>query len=115
MITLLSIGVPGAALLGSLFWCPARACATLLLVLWTVAIGIFVYLDLADRFLWIPVLLALVGVLGLVFVLAIPVNLILAANEATFTMFIVSLEVLTKKRRLFLTSIRHRDSMKNLP
>lgn len=77
----------GTAFLGSLFWCSARDCATLLLAVWMVAIGVFVYSNLADRFFWIPVLLALAGVFGSIFVLAIPGKITLAANVATLVIF----------------------------
>jgi hypothetical protein len=94
--------------LGSLFWYSSRDCAVLLLAIWTVAIGGFVFSNLTNRFLWIPVLLAFVGVFGTVVVLVIPGNATLAANEATLVMFIVSVETLKKKRRLSIAFMRQR-------
>jgi len=94
MLTTLLTGIAGAALLGSLFWGSARDGVTLLLAVWTVAIGVFAYSNLADRSLWIPALLALAGVFGSILPLAIPGNMTLAANLAILLLFIVSLEVL---------------------
>ncbi len=107
MLTTLLKWSPGAAFLSSLFWCPARDCAVVLLAVWTVAIGTFVYSNLADRFLWIPMLLAFAGVFGSILVLAIPANITLAANVATLILFVVSLEVL-KRRRSSIAFMRHR-------
>jgi hypothetical protein len=83
MLTTLLKWITGAAFLGSLFWYSARDCAALLLAVWTVAVGIFIHSNVADRLLWIPVALALAGVFGSVVVLAIPSNITLAANVAT--------------------------------
>ena len=98
----------GAAILGSLFWCSACQCVSLLLVIWTLAIGFLAYFNLANRFLWIPVLLALAGVFGSILVLAIPADIILAANVATLVLFGVSLEVLKDKRDSSVAVLRHR-------
>ena len=57
-------------------------------------------MDLADKFLWVPVFLALAGVFSAILPLAITPNVALIANAATLALFIVSLEVLTRKRRL---------------
>jgi hypothetical protein len=94
--------------LGSLFWYSSRDRAVLLLAIWKVAIGGLVFSDLTNRFLWIPVLLAFVGVFGTVVVLVIPGDATLAANQATLVMFIVSLETLKKKRRSSIAFMRHR-------
>jgi hypothetical protein len=67
-----------------------------------------VFSDLTNRFLWIPVLLAFVGVFGTVVVLVIPGNATLAANGATLVMFIISVETLKKKRRSSIAFMRHR-------
>jgi hypothetical protein len=99
MLTMLTKCISGAVFLGSLFWCPSGDCVALLLVIWTVAIGVLVYSNLADRFLWIPILLALTGVFGLIFVLAIPDTIALAADEATLVMFVASLGLLKEKSR----------------
>jgi hypothetical protein len=110
MLTTLLKSFTGAAFLSSLFWWSARDCAILLLAVWMVAIGAFVLANLADRCLWILVLLALAGVFGSVFALLFPANIILVANVATLVSFIVSLEVLKKKNRSWLTLLRHRAS-----
>lgn len=70
--------------------------AVLLLGAWVVAIAFMLRANLGERFLWIPVVLALAGVLGSIFVLAIPANLTLAVNEATLFIFVISLGVLKK-------------------
>jgi uncharacterized membrane protein len=90
--------IAGSAFLSGLLWGSSRECAALALFAWAVAIGIFTYLNLPDRFLWIPVLLAVAGVFGPIFVLAIPAQITLAASAATFVLFMVSLEVLSAKR-----------------
>jgi hypothetical protein len=107
MLTTLLAWITGAVFLAGLFWCSARDCVALLLAVWTVAIAALVYSNLANRLLWIPVLLALTGVFGSLFALAIPTNITLAVNEATLVLFIVSLEVL-RKRRSATVSMRHR-------
>ena len=107
--------ITGAAFLGSLFWCSDRACVVLLLAIWTVAIGVLVYSDLADRFLWIPVLLALAGVFSSILPLAISPNVAVVANEAILILFIVSLEVLTKRRRSSIAFMRPSRLMKASP
>jgi hypothetical protein len=115
MLTMLVKWTAGAALLGSLFWCSARDCVTLLLAIWTILIASFVYSNLKDRFLGIPVFLAAAGVLGSIFVLAIPSNITLAANVAVLVTFVVSLEVLKKKRFSSIAYARHRALMKASP
>lgn len=106
MLTALLKWIAIATFLGSLFWCSARDCVALLVAVWTVAIGVFVYSNLAGRFLWIPVLLALAGVFGSILMLAVPANITLAANVATLVLFIVSLEVL-KKHGSSIAFVRH--------
>jgi hypothetical protein len=86
----------GTAAISSLFFA-ARDCTTLLLVIWTAAIAVFVDSNPVARFLWIPVSLGLVGVLGSILILAIPADLTLAANVATLVLFVVSFEVLKKR------------------
>jgi hypothetical protein len=108
MLTTLLKWTTGIAFLGSLLWCSARDCTALLLAAWMVAIGVFIYSDLADRFLWIPVLVALAGVFGSIFVIAIPGGITLAANVATLVIFILSVEVLKKKYRAAMAVVRHR-------
>ena len=99
MLTTSLLWIVGAIILGSLFWCSVRECVALLLAAWTVAVGILVHSNLADRFLWIPVLLALIGVFGSIIVLASLTNMVLAANIATLTLFTVSVYVLKNNRR----------------
>jgi hypothetical protein len=92
--------ITGTAFLGSLFWFSAHDwVALLLLSAWIVAIAVLVRSDLMDRFLWIPMVIALAGVLGSVFVFAIPAGITLAVNEITLVMFMVSFEVLKKRGR----------------
>jgi hypothetical protein len=71
----------------------------LLLVVWTGASGSLSYITLPDKHLWIPVLIALAGVFGSLLPLAITSDIALAANAVTLTLFIVSLERLSSKRR----------------
>ncbi len=108
MLAILLKWITTAAVFGSLFFCSARDCAALLLVVWSVAIGILVCSNLGDRLLWLPVFLGLVGVFGSVFMLAIPVRINLAVNGITLAMFIVSLEILTKHGRSSLVVVKHR-------
>jgi hypothetical protein len=94
------------AFIESLFGYSARECAALLLAVWTVVIGVFVCSNFAEKLLWIPVLLGVTGVLGSIFVLAIPANVVLATDIATLALFIVSFEVL-KKRRPSMAAVKH--------
>src|SRR5579864_5570065 len=84
----------GSLLVGALLWRSASAqpalALALLLAVWTVAIAVLAYSSLAERFLWIPVLLALAGVFGSVLVFAFPASITLAADVATLVLFIVS-------------------------
>ena len=70
-----------------------------LLIVWAVPIAAFSYINLSDKYLWIPVLLALAGVFSSLLPLAISSNIALVANAATLTLFIVSLERLRPRRR----------------
>jgi hypothetical protein len=88
--------VSGMVFLGSLIWYPSGVCAGLLLAVWTIAIVVFAFSNVAGRFLWIPLLLALSGLLGSIFLLAIPNTMILTAEEAMLVTFMVSLELLKK-------------------
>jgi hypothetical protein len=96
------------ASLGSMLWFAARDCATLLLVVWTAAIAVFVDSNLVARFLWIPVSLGLAGVVGSLLILAIPVGITLAVNVATLVLFVVSFELLKKRRPKLALSSRRR-------
>ena len=108
MLTTLLKCITVIPFLGSLFWYSSRDGAVLLLAIWTVAIGGLVFSDLTNRLLWIPVLLAFVGVFGTVVVLVIPGNATLAANGATLVMFIISVETLKKRRRSSIAFMRQR-------
>jgi hypothetical protein len=99
MLTTLLKWLMVAAVFGGLFWCSTSDCMVLLVAIWAVATGVFVYSNLTERFLWIPVLLALVGLFGSVSVLAIPGATTLAINEATLVTFIISIIALKKGRR----------------
>jgi len=70
----------------------------MLLILWTAAIAVFVESDVIRRFVWIPVFLGLSGVLGTIFMLTIPANVMLVANVAMLALFIVAFEALKKKK-----------------
>ena len=95
-----------AAFLGALFWCSTRYCVALLVAVWAIATWVLIDSNLAEGFSWIPVLLALAGLFGCIFVLAIPGAITLVINEATLIAFVVSIVVLKKKRRA-LTVARH--------
>lgn len=82
--------------------------AVLLLAVWVGAIAILVNVDRADKFLWIPVFLAVAGVFSSILPLAIPFNAAVVANGAALILFIVSLEVLNAPHRLTIARIRHR-------
>jgi hypothetical protein len=99
MLKALLKGMMGAALLGSLFLWSARDSIVPMLAVWTAAIAVLIYSNLADRHLWIPVVLALAGIFGSILALVVPVNIALAANLATLLLFSVSLGVLKGKRR----------------
>jgi hypothetical protein len=87
----------GALFFGSLFWCPSGVCAALLLGIWAISIAAFACSNMAERFLWIPPLLALTGMFGLVLVLAIPNRVMVAAEEAMLIMFVALLGLLRKR------------------
>jgi hypothetical protein len=72
------------------------------------AIAVFVSLDLPDKLLWIPGLLALAGVFGSILPVVIAPNVALVANAATLTLFIVSLENLRPKPRRAIAFRSHR-------
>lgn len=93
----------------STLWFTARDSVCILLVVWTAAIAVFVESDVFRRFIWIPVFLGLAGVLGSIFMLAIPANVILVANVATLAVFIVSFEVLKKRQASPPERIKHRE------
>jgi hypothetical protein len=82
--------------------------AILLLTVWIGAIVVLVNVERADKFLWIPVLLAVAGVFSSILPLAISFNLAVVENGATLLLFIVSLEVLHPKHQLTIARIRHR-------
>jgi hypothetical protein len=77
-----------------------------LLAMWVGAIAVLVYADLADRFLWVPVLLAITGVFASILPLAMPPNIAMVVNAATLTLFILSVQVSKPKRRLPITVMR---------
>jgi hypothetical protein len=82
--------------------------AILLLAVWVGAIAVLVNAERADKFLWMPVALVVVGMFSAILPLAIPFNVAVVANGATLILFIVSLEILNPKRRLTFARIRHR-------
>jgi uncharacterized membrane protein YjjP (DUF1212 family) len=82
--------------------------AVLLLAIWAGAIVVLVNADRVDKFLWIPVLLAVAGMFSAILPLAISFNVAVVANGAALILFIVSLEILNPKHRLAIARIRHR-------
>jgi hypothetical protein len=98
MLTTLFTSIEDATLLGSPSWCTGGYCAAVLLAVWTVGIVVLVCSNIENRFFVVPVFLAFSGVFGLIVVFAIPLTGTVAANAATFVLFIVSLEVLKKPR-----------------
>jgi hypothetical protein len=78
------------------------------LIVWTGLIAAFSYLTLPDKYLWIPVLLALAGVFSSLLPLAINPNIALVANAATLILFIVSLNRLRRTRRGATAFVSHR-------
>lgn len=108
MVTTLLKSIAAIAFLCILFWLSAYDWIGLvLLVVWILAIGVLLHSDLAQRFLWIPVALALAGLFGSMIMLAIPGAVTLAANVVILALLFVSLEVL-KKRRSSLVCVRVR-------
>jgi hypothetical protein len=92
---------------GSLYYSPSRYCAALLLAVWAIAIVVFVHSNLAEKFLWVPVLLGLAGVFGSIVVLVLPANITLTVDLATLVLFVAAVDAL-KKRRPLLALIKHR-------
>jgi hypothetical protein len=80
----------------------------LLLIVWTGSIAAFSYITLSDKYLWIPVLLALTGVFSALLPLAITPHIALVANAATLILFLVSLQRLRSKRRRAIAFVSHR-------
>jgi hypothetical protein len=80
----------------------------LLLAVWIGAIAVLIYVDRAEKFLWIPVLLALAGLFSSMLPLAISPNMAAVANGAILFLFIVSFGVLKKNRRSPIALMRHR-------
>jgi hypothetical protein len=106
MLTTLLKWIADATFLDTALLSSTRTYAALLLVVWALAIGVFAYLNLRDRFLWIPVVLALAGVFGSTVALAIPGATTLVVNGVTLVIFVVSLELLKTKRRS-IAVVRH--------
>ncbi|MGA2989923.1 MAG: hypothetical protein ABSD88_05555, partial [Candidatus Korobacteraceae bacterium] len=80
----------------------------LLLAVWVGAVAVLVNVGRDDRFLWIPILLAVAGVFSSILPFAVSFNVAVVANGATLIMFFVALEVLNPKHRLTFARIRHR-------
>jgi len=81
---------------------------TLLLAVWTVAIVVFVASNFAGRFLWVPVLLGLTGVLSCIFMFALPAMLTLAINVPALMLFVLALELLKNKHHSPVALVKHR-------
>ena len=97
MLTTLFTWIAGATLFDSPSWCTGDYCVAVLLAVWTVGIVVLVCSNIENRFLSVPVFLALSGVFGLVVVFAIPLTATVVANAITFVVFIVSLEALKNR------------------
>ena len=70
----------------------------LLLVVWLAAVAVFVYEDSAEEFFWIPLFLAGAGVFSSLLPFAIPAIAAVAINGTILILFVVSLEVLQRRR-----------------
>ena len=76
----------------------AGTVVVLLLAVWLAALAVFVSEDTAEEFLWIPVLLAAAGVVSSILPFAIPSTAAVAMNGTILILFVVSLEVLQRRR-----------------
>ena len=83
-----------------------------LLAMWMAAIAVLVSADLAERFLWVPIFLALTGVFASILPLVMSPNVAVVVNATTLTLFIVSVQLSKTKRRLPITVMRQRSLMK---
>ena len=79
----------------------------LLLAVWVGAIVVLVLTDRAEKFLWIPVLLALAGVFSSILPVAISPHAAAITNGAILTLFIVSFGALGKNRRPSIALMRY--------
>ncbi len=77
-----------------------------LLAMWVGAIAVLVNVDLADRFLWVPVLLVLTGVFASMLPLIMSSNIALVTNAATLILFILSVQMFRPRRRLRISVVR---------
>ena len=84
------------------------ALTLMLLTIWAGAIFTFVNFDFSDERLWVPVLLALVGVFGSILPLVVAPVIALVANAATMLLFVASLETLRPNHRRAVTYAHHR-------
>lgn len=80
----------------------------LLLAVWAGAIAVLVCVDRAEKFLWIPILLALAGVFSSMLPVAISPNAAAVTNGTLLTLFIVSFGALEKNRRPSIALLRRR-------
>lgn len=80
----------------------------LLLAVWVGATAVLVHTDCAEKFLWIPVLLALAGVFSSMLPVAASPDVAAVANGAILLLFIVSFGVLEKNHRFPIELMRHR-------
>lgn len=77
-----------------------------LVAVWVWTIAVLVYAGSADRFLWVPVFLALTGVSAAILPLVMSSNIALVANAATLILFIASVQMFRPKLRLSITVMR---------
>ena len=76
----------------------AGTVVVLLLTVWFAALAVFVCQETAQEFVWIPVLLSVAGVFSSILPFAIPCTAAVAINGTILIPFVVSLEVLQRRR-----------------
>ncbi len=92
---------------GSLYYWPNLYRAEILLAVWILSIVVFAHSNLAEKFIWIPVVLGITDVFGSIVVLALPARSTLTVDLAALVLFAVAVDVL-KKRKPLLAVIGHR-------
>ena len=70
--------------------------ALLILAIWVGAVVVLVYVDRADRFLWIPTLLALAGIFSSILPVTLAPHTAAVTSGVILILFIVSLAVLPR-------------------
>ncbi len=80
----------------------------LTLAVWVGAIVLLVNRKLANKFCWIPVILALAGVFCSILPLAIPASIAVIANAACLIAFLACLALLKTRHRVHTALVKHR-------